>query len=294
MSKMADLLKSFEITDGGSSESRLEGVRLFKSTYPIPRKPMVYDPGICIVVQGHKIGYLGGQKFRYDANNYLVTSVTMPFECETFASPEEPLLGLYIDIDTSQLHDLIGRLGLRPEIGNNGEKGLLRGIGPALLDENMADAITRLLTCLQSETESHILGPGLVREILYRALCGAQAPVLYSLATHGGTFSQVAYALKVMQSDYAAKLDVEQLAGKARMSVSAFHRAFKEITSDSPIQYLKKLRLTKAKNFIVQENMKAYIAADKVGYESSTQFSREFKRYFGQSPAEMMRELRAA
>jgi AraC-like DNA-binding protein len=294
MSQMADLLKSFQITDGGASESRLKSVRLFKSTYPMPRKPIVYDPGICIIAQGHKIGYLGGQEFQYDANHYLVTSVTMPFECETFASPEDPLLGLYIEIDMSQLHDLIGRLGLQPEIGNGGEKGLPRGIGPAVLDEDMADAINRLLKCLQSETESQILGPGLVREILYRALCGTQAPVLYSLAMHSGTFSQVAHALKVMQSDYAAKLDVEQLASKARMSASAFHRAFKEITSDSPMQYLKKVRLTKAKDFIVQENMKAYIAADRVGYESSSQFSREFKRYFGQSPAEMMRELRAA
>lgn len=294
MSHMAELLKSFPLTDGGSSESRLEGVRLFKSTYPIPRKPIVYDPGICIIVQGHKIGYLGGQEFQYDANHYLVTSVTMPFECETFASTEDPLLGLYINIDMSQLHDLIGRLGLRPEIGNAGEKGLPRGIGPAVLDEDMADAITRLLRCLQSETDSQILGPGLVREILYRALCGTQSPVLYSLAMHGGTFSQVAHALKVMQSDYAGKLDVEQLASKARMSASAFHRAFKEITSDSPMQYLKKIRLMKARDLMMQESMKAYIAADKVGYESSSQFSREFKRYFGQSPAEMMRELRAA
>ena len=294
MSQMVDLLKSFAITNGGSSESRLKGVRFFKSTQPMPRKPIVYDPGICIIAQGHKIGYLGGQKFQYDADHYLVSSVTMPFECETFASPEDPLLGLYIDIDMAQLHDLIGRLGLQPEISNAGEKGLPRGIGPAVLDEDMADAINRLLKCLQSETESQILGPGLVREILYRALCGTQTPVLYSLAMHSGTFSHVAYALKVMQSDYAAKLDVEQLASTARMSASAFHRAFKEITSDSPMQYLKKVRLTKARDLMVQENMKAYIAADTVGYESSSQFSREFKRYFGQSPAEMMRELRAA
>jgi AraC-like DNA-binding protein len=294
MSQMVELLKSFPITDGGSSESRLKGVRFFKSTQPIPRKPVVYDPGICIVAKGHKIGYLGDQVFQYDANNYLVISLTMPFECETFASPEDPLLGLYIDIDMSQLHDLIGRLGLQPEISDAGEKGLPRGIGPAVLDEDMADATNRLLKCLKSETESRILGPGLVREILYRTLCGTQAPILYSLAMYSGPFSQVAYALKVMQSDYSAKLDVEQLASTARMSTSAFHRAFKEITSDSPMQYLKKVRLTRAKNLMVQENMKAYIAADKVGYESSSQFSREFKRYFGQTPAEMMRELRAA
>jgi len=218
----------------------------------------------------------------------------MPFECETFGSPEEPLRGLFIDIDMPQLHDLIGRLGLQAEIGGAGERSLPRGIGPAVMDKDMADATARLVKCLQSEAEAQILGPGLVREILYRALCGTQAPVLYSLAMHGGTFSQVAHALKVMQSDYAGKLDVEQLAGTARMSASAFHRAFKEITSDSPMQYLKKIRLNKAKDFMVQESMKAYIAADKVGYESSSQFNREFKRYFGQTPAEMVRELRAA
>jgi AraC-like DNA-binding protein len=294
MSEMAELMNRLPLTDGGATESRLEGVRLFKSTHPMPRQPIVYDPGICIIAQGRKIGYLGGQAFQYDANQYLVTSVTMPFECETFASPEEPLLGLYIDVDMTQLHDLIGRLDRDAQIGANGEKILPRGIGPAVMDADMADATTRLLKCLRSGPESQILGPGLLREILYRALCGTQAPVLYSPAMHGGTFSQVARALKIMQSDFAAKLDVEQLAGTARMSASAFHRAFKEITSESPMQYLKKVRLTKAKDLMVQENMKAYIAAGKVGYESASQFSREFKRYFGQSPAEMMRAVRAA
>ena len=254
---------------------------------------MVYDPGICIVVQGHKIGYLGDQKFRYDAKQYLVTTVTMPFECETFASPEEPLRGLYIDIDMGQLHDLIGRIDMQTGNGKSGERMLPRGIGPAIMDEEMLDATMRLVKCLRSETDAQILGPGIVREILYWALRGTQAPVLYSLAIHSGMFSQVARVLKVMQNDYAGKLDVEQLAKMAHLSVSAFHRAFKEITSDSPVQYLKKIRLTKARALMLQESVKANVAADKVGYESASQFSREFKRYFGQSPAEMMRESRA-
>lgn len=157
----------------------------------------------------------------------------------------------------------------------------------------MRDATARLVQCLRSASEAQILGPGIVREILYRALCGTQAPVLYALALHSGTFSQVARVLKVMQSDYAEKMDVEQLAQTAHLSVSAFHRAFKEITSDSPLQYLKKIRLTKARDLMLQESVKANIAADQVGYESASQFSREFKRYFGQSPAEMMRAARS-
>ena len=292
MSKMSELLQSFPAIADGPSESRLNGVLLFQETTHIPRRPMVYNPGICIVVQGHKVGYLGGQTFRYDANHYLVTSVTMPFDCETFATPEEPLRGLYIDIDMGQLRDLIGRMDLQTGVHNGSERTLPLGIGPAVMDEGMLDAVTRLVKCLHSDTESQILGPGLVREILYRALRGTQAPALYSLAMHIGMFSQMARVLRVMQSDYARKLDVEQLASTAHLSVSAFHRAFKEITSDSPIQYLKKIRLSKAKDLIVQESTKAYIAADRVGYESPSQFSREFKRYFGQSPAEMIREQR--
>ncbi|MFH1138056.1 MAG: AraC family transcriptional regulator [Pseudomonadota bacterium] len=294
MSRIAELLQDVEIADGGSSESRLKGVRFFKATQPSPKKPVLYDPGICIVAQGHKVGYLGGRMFRCDANHYLVVSVTMPFECETFASPEEPLLALYIDVDMAQLHDLIGRLYDQAEFDKIDAKALARGIGPAAMEKDMADATYRLVKCLQTDTEAQILGPGLVREILYRTLAGAQAPGLYSLARHSGAFSQVAGALKIMQANYYTKLDVEHLANTARMSPSAFYRAFKEVTSDSPMQYLKKVRLNKAKNMIVNENMKAYIAAEKVGYESTSQFSREFKRYFGQCPAEMLREIRIA
>lgn len=292
MTQMTTLLEYFPHIGDGLSESTLTGVRFFQETKNIARKPMIYAPGICIVVQGHKIGYLGDMKFRYDAKQYLVTTVTMPFECETFASPEGPLRGLFIDIDLAPLRDLIGRIDEQAGIDNGAERTLHRGIGPAVLDEEMLNATTRLVKCLRSEIESQVLGPGIVREILYRALCGTQAPVLHSLAMHNGTFSQIARVIKIMQNDYACKLDVEQLADSAHLSVSAFHRAFKDVTSDSPMQYLKKIRLTKAKDFMLQENMKAYLAADRVGYESSSQFSREFKRYFGQTPAEMMREFR--
>ena len=167
-----------------------------------------------------------------------------------------------------------------------------QGIGPAVLDEDMADATVRLLKCLQSETEARVLGPGLVREILYRALCGSQAPVLWGLAMHNGNFARIACALKTIHSDYAEKINIERLARQVEMSISAFHRVFKEVTSDSPMQYLKKVRLNKARELILQKEMKAYIAADRVGYESPTQFSREFKRYFGQSPADMIRVFR--
>ena len=292
MPKLIELLEKYQIADGGATESRLTGVRSFKDTQPVPRRPMLYNPGICIVAQGHKIGYLGGHTFRYDADNYLVTSVAMPFECETFASQDDPLLGLYIDIDMAQLHDLIGQMALQEEVGKLGENDFPLGIGPSTMDEDMKDAVIKLLKALWTETEAKILAPSLVREIYYRALCGTQAPVLYSLARGNGSFAQVGRTIKMMQSNYSKKLEIEDLATTANMSVSAFHKAFKEITCDSPLQYLKKIRLSRARDLIVQQKAKAYMAASEVGYESPSQFSREFKRYFGHSPADLMREVR--
>ena len=293
MTMMVELLERLDLAEG-FTESPLKGVRFFKSHKHTPRSPLMYNPGIVIIAQGSKVGYLADRVFQYDANNYLVLSITIPLECETFASPDCPLLGIYIEVDIGQLHDLISQLGQRADLKDDTNRNLPLGIGPAILDSNMADATVRLLKCLQSETETRVLGPWLVREILYRALGGNQAPALYALATHNGNFARIDHAMKSIHSRYATKLDVEQLAQQVHMSTSAFHKAFKEVTSDSPIQYLKKIRLNKARDFIVNEGMKAYVVAGKVGYESTSQFSREFKRYFGQSPADMIRELRTA
>ncbi len=290
MAQLVEMLTGFKLADNGYTETGFEGVRFFKSSQHIPRRPLVYEPGICIIVQGHKVGFLGGEVFHYDADNYLVTSVTMPFECETFASPEEPLLGIYIDVNFEDLHNLIGKVRVHDPVVGHDQNSLHRGIGPALLDGVMKDAVYRLVRCLQSEVEKQILGPGVVKEILYRALSGSQAPVLYSLANQNGNFAQISRALKIMQSNFTEKFDVEHLASVANMSSSTFHKAFKEVTSESPLQYLKKLRLNRARYLMIQESTKAYIAAYEVGYESPSQFSREFKRYFGLSPAEALKE----
>ncbi len=292
MSDLVKLLEELAVKDGGAVESLYKGVRFFKETEPVRVRPMIYNPGICIVASGYKMAHIGGMSFRYDADNYLVTSVAMPFESESYPSEEDPLLGLYIDIDMAQLNDLINQMNLQSKIAKLDEKDFPLGIGPSVMSEDMKDAIIKLLKVIRSETEAKILAPGLVREIYYRVLCGSQAPVLYSLARGSNSFSQVARVISMMEGSYSRKFDVQQLADSANMSVSAFHKAFKEITADSPLQYLKKIRLSRAKDLIIQEKMKAYIAADKVGYDSPSQFSREFKRYFGQSPADVIREVR--
>ncbi|MGD9807885.1 MAG: AraC family transcriptional regulator [Deferribacterales bacterium] len=287
MSQMVELLEQFNLNEL-FNKSHLNGVRFFKSGTHICRSPLLYNTGIFIVAQGQKIGYLGERSFQYDAQNYLVTSLPIPFECETFAQPDKPFLGLYVDIDMPMLHELIGLLGQNSTGRDLSVAEIPKGVGPATMDMEMSDTVIRLLKCLKSETEASILGPGLVREIIYRALRGSQAQSLYALAAHDGKFARISKALMMIHRDCSIKDDVTHLAESANMSLSTFHRAFKEITSESPGQYIKKVRMNKAKELIKNERMKVYIAAHKVGYESVSQFSREFKKFFGESPTEIM------
>lgn len=292
MSKTNELKKYFPKMEDGVYESKVDGVILFQETTYTRTRPMIYNPGICIVTEGRKVGYLGDKSFEYNSQNYLVTSVTMPFWCESFGSPEEPLRGLYIDIDTGILRDIIGRIDIPAVKANEKIKTLPLGISPARMNNEMTDVVIRLLKCLDSESDAEILAPGILREILYRVLLGEQGELLYSIGIHTGAFSQVARVLQNIQDNYSESINVEKLASTAHMSVSSFHRAFKDVTSDSPIQYLKKIRLTKARDMMLHDNIKAYSAADRVGYESVSQFSREFKRYFGHTPTEMMQKMR--
>ena len=289
MTELAELMADLDLIENDATETALKGVRFFKVVTQSPRTPMVYEPGIYIVAQGHKVGYLGKESFVYNVDNYLVNLVSIPFECETFGSKEEPLLGIYIEIDVEQLYHMIDLIGFQRSNSDNSKK-LNRAIGPAFLDKEMKDAVCRLVSCLKSKNDTQILGPSIVNEIIYRALNGDQAAVLYSLATPNSDFDKITKVLRFIERQYAEKIDVEQLAELASMSPSKFHKAFKDVTSETPLQYLKKLRLNKAKYLIAQQGTKAYVAAYRVGYESPSQFSREFKRYFGYGPAELHHE----
>ncbi|ADD68194.1 transcriptional regulator, AraC family [Denitrovibrio acetiphilus DSM 12809] len=286
MNQHAEILNQFDLKEG-VTQSLLESVRLFKVTHERPREPLLYDPCMCIIAQGHKVGYVGDRTFRYDPENYLVVSIATPFECCTFADENNPLLGIFIDIDMAMLHEVIHAMGSQVRTVSGGK--LPQTVGPAVMDNEMFDAVSRLLNILRSETDVKVLGTGLVKEILYRALKGSQAHLLYALAGFDGSFANIAHVLRRIHINYNDKLDVNYLAEYANMSVSSFHRAFKEVTSEPPMQYLKKVRLTKAKDLIVNKRLKAYLAAQEVGYESVSQFSREFKRYFGESASEMIR-----
>ncbi|HEX3744641.1 MAG TPA: AraC family transcriptional regulator [Bryobacteraceae bacterium] len=273
----------------GLHPTAIEGVQLMRASQPIPRSQVLYEPGIVIVGQGRKRGYLGDRVFTYDAHNYLVLSVPLPFECETEASPQKPVLAVSIRVDLAMLSELLMKMdGPRAAA----DPAVPQGIYSTTLDLKLSEATVRLLECLAAPADIRILGPQIVREITYRVLCGEQGSALRAAAALHSRFGQVNRTVQRIHSDYAREITVEELAETAGMSVSAFHQNFKAVTSTSPLQYLKTIRLHKARMLMVHEGLRAGMAARSVGYESSSQFSREFRRLFGASPLEETERVR--
>jgi AraC-like DNA-binding protein len=286
--RMTSLLSGLA-TQEGIHSSALDGVQLMRASHPIRRMQVLYEPGIVIVGQGRKRGYLGDQVFTYDAHNYLVLSVPLPFECETEASPEAPMLAVSIRVDLAVLGELLMKMD---GAHSSPTPAIPQGIYSTKLDFKLSETTVRLLECLANPVEARILGPQVVREITYRVLCGEQGGALRAAAALHSRFGQVNRTVQRIHAEYAHDLTVEELAETAGMSTSAFHQNFKAVTSTSPLQYLKTIRLHKARMLMVHEGLRAGIAAERVGYESSSQFSREFKRLFGASPVDETERVR--
>ena len=265
----------------GFVETALAGVRFFWSTEPVARAPLIYNAGLVLILQGNKIGYLGDNVFHYDPDHYLVLSVPLPFECETHATADEPMLGLFVDIARA---DLIEFLKLMKLDGPVSRTATSLGVTPATLHGEMRDAVHRLMRALCSDAASQALGGGILREILFHAIDGPHGPSLRALAQEGTHHGRVAQSIVTIRENYAAPLSVDAMARDAGMSVPVFHRAFKSVTGTSPLQYLKATRLARAKGFILSDGLPANEAARPVGYDNPSHFSREFKKHFGVSP----------
>jgi AraC-like DNA-binding protein len=286
--RLASLLDEVAVHEG-THRTLVEGVEVSRVSKPVPRAPVVYQPKILVVGQGRKRAYLGGEVYRYDAYNYLVLSVPMPAECETEASPEEPLLLLAINIEPTMLGEMMLDMDEPPpQVGSTP-----RGISSTPMTEELGGAVIRLLECLKSPLDSRMLGRQTVREIVYRVLQGEQGGALRALASRDEHFSRIARVLKYVHTEYAKPLSVEELARKAGMSIAAFHHYFKLVTASSPLQYLKRIRLDQARRLMAHDGYNASTAARAVGYESPSQFSREFKRLFGVTPVEEAEQTRA-
>lgn len=286
--RLAGLIEKLASSEGYSN-SLLPSVFFLKASHSSPPMPVIYDPTIVIIAQGQKVGFVGESRFVLDPNNYLVMSISLPFECQTTVSADQqPLYGMAVRIEPTVIAELL----LEMDDKYKGAGDITRGFSTVRLDDGLLNAAERLLKSLSSSSDARILGPQIVREIIYRVLCGEQADALKALVTRRSKFAQIAKTLRRIHADYNRKLDVETLAREADMSVSSFYYNFKVVTATAPLQYIKSVRLHKARILMVHEGMNANTAATRVGYESASQFSREFKRMFGTSPAEEASRLR--
>ena len=276
--RLAELLDRLAVREGTHPTS-VPGVEVSRTSYS-GRCPVMYEPMIYIIAQGWKRGYLDDQVLQYDPDNYLVLSVPVPLECEFFGSPDEPILAVKIAIDPSMLVEML--VDLDEPARSNG--AVPRGINLTPLTSELTGAVIRLLECLRSPSDSRVLGRQTVREIVYRVLRGEQGGALRALASQNDQFMRIARVLRQIHADYARPLSTEQMAKLAGMSVSTFHHNFKAVTATSPLQYVKSIRLHRARLLMVQADQSASMAAAAVGYESASQFGREFKRFFGASP----------
>ena len=272
----------------GYTLSILDGVKLMRSNKYMQRMPVLYEPSIVVVLQGKKVGYLGDQIFHYDPQQFLVLSLPLPFESETIGTAEEPMLAVSIRINLS----VVAELTLSLDSSNASSVLPQLGMVSTAMDDKLSDAVMRLIEVLPSFQDSHLLGASIMREIFYRVLTGSQGSAIRQALMHQSHFSKIGKALKRIHNDFAGDLDVTLLAEEATMSVAAFHANFKALTATSPMQYLKTTRLHKARLHMLQDDMSASTASRRVGYESISQFSREFKRFFGRTPMNEVAEMK--
>ena len=199
---------------------------------------------------------------------------------------EGPLLGIRVDIDLTMLSKLVVRFGPQLQLESSSAASTHLGVQGLPMEGELLAATARLLRSLGDPMDREVVGPAALEEIVYRVLRSEQGRVLYDLTRHHTHYAMVSRALERMHRDYRETLNVEELAKTSGMSASSFHRAFKAVTGESPLQYLKKIRLLKAKAALVFEGARVEEAAYQVGYASPSQFSREFKRYFQVPPSE--------
>lgn len=286
--RMVELLYSLAPGEG-YTQSLLEGVRFMRSNRPLRVIPVLYEPSIVIVCQGRKKGYVGSEVYVYDAMHYLVLSVPLPFISETEASPDDPLLAVSIRLNMATVAELVSMV----EHGKTRSRNSPQCMFSTPLKMTMMNATVRLLEALRSPEEAQVLAPSIVREICYRVLVDEQGGAVRTALAQQGQFGRIAKALNRIHADFAEPLEVSRLANEVGMSTSVFHVHFKAVTQSSPLQYIKSTRLHHARMMMIRDGLPAAAAATRVGYESPSQFSREFKRFFGRPPGEEVREMKA-
>jgi len=268
----------------GLHEGQVPGLQLIRASQPAQPLPAVYEPGLVLVLQGRKQATLGAEVLHYDPLHCLLVAMTLlPVGQITQASADEPYLCLRLHSSPTDLAALLLEAG--PSLAGpptHGEQP--RALNLAPVSAPLLDATVRLLRLLDEPQDVPVLAPLLHREVFYRVLTGPLGPRLRALAQSDSQTRRIARAIELLRQRYDQPLRVDELAAVAHMSASTLHLHFKQLTAMSPLQYQKHLRLHQARRLMLAEGLDAARAASQVGYESPSQFSREYRRLFGSPP----------
>ncbi|MCG6467468.1 AraC family transcriptional regulator [Vibrio parahaemolyticus] len=275
--------------DANQYDTPISGLRFSRWTTPTPPTSYTHNPSICLIAQGRKRVLLGEESFIYDANHFLISSVDLPIIANIIEASEElPYLGLIIELDLTEISQLI----VDSELAFTQSKEAQKGIAVGELSESLLDAFVRLAELLDEGQNIKILAPIIKREIFYRLLMSEQGTRLHQIVTAGSHSHQIAKAIDWLKNNFVKPLSVGDLASYTGMSKSSFYTHFRSMTSMTPLQFQKKLRLSEARRLMLTENLDAMAATFKVGYESPSQFSREYSRLFGAPPSKDIKSLR--
>jgi AraC-like DNA-binding protein len=290
-SELAGLIERKTGADG-IHVTRIPSLFLIRSSNPTDLTPTVYDPALCLVVQGRKQVMLADEVYVYGPEQFLIVSVDLPVMGQVVkASPAEPYLCLKFNLDPGQLSALMMELWHGASRRQQAEQ-LRLGLSISPVDFLLLDALIRLARLLETPNDIPILAPLVEREILYRLLSSEHGGRLRQIATSDHRMMAVNRAISWLRQNYAEPFRIETVAREARMSPSALHHSFKSVTAMSPLQYQKQLRLQEARRLMLGQAMDAATASHHVGYESPSQFSREYSRLFGAPPSRDIARLK--
>jgi AraC-like DNA-binding protein len=274
---------------GDGPVTEIPGLSLIRREEPTPPVSAMYEPGICLAVQGAKRVLLGNESYVYGAYRFLITSVAIPSIVQIIqASRTKPYLGLMLKFDLQEISQLMADSNLPPPLHQPSRRGMATGE----LTAPLIGAFQRLIDVLTEARDIPILAPIIQREIHYRLLVGDQGGHLRQMTTVGSRSHRIARAISWLKSHFAQPFRIDDLASQVNMSKSTFHHHFRTVTAMSPLQYQKWLRLNEARRLMLTERFDAATAALQVGYESASQFSREYGRMFGAPPLRDIMSLR--
>ncbi|AEH89960.1 AraC family transcriptional regulator [Mesorhizobium opportunistum] len=267
----------------GYNATPLHGVRILRSEAVLQDVPVLYKPGAAFVLQGRKQGVLDGEIYLYDEEHYLAVSVPVPFRMESVASPERPLLAVYVEFDMHMAAEIASDVDTRR---SDTPASRMRGLVSSRMAPDIEDVVLRMLRALCDPVELAILGAGILRELHYRVLVGPQGGAMISALQQRGRSGRIVQSLVRLRESYGSGISVGALATEAGMSVPSYHVHFKTLTGSTPIQYLKAMRLHEARLMIARQDRTIAEVAASVGYASPAQFSRDFRRHFRRTASE--------